>query len=156
LELPAGDDQDPVETFTPGAADPALGVRLPPPAPRRGLVQASPPGTGDLPEGGREFAVAVADQDPMPMPLVLLGEGHRQVARLLLDPGAVGIGGDAGEIDAGPRQLHEEEHVEPAQPERLDRKEVTLEDYGRLLAQKLPPADARAPPCGDDAVAGKN
>ena len=32
----------------------------------------------------------------------LLGERHRQVARLLDDPGTVGIGGDAGEIDAAP------------------------------------------------------
>jgi hypothetical protein len=33
LELPAGDDQDAVETFAAGAADPALRVRL---RPRRG------------------------------------------------------------------------------------------------------------------------
>src|SRR6266508_3243707 len=54
------------------------------------------------------------------------------------------------------RWAHEEEHVEPAQPERLDREEVTLEDYGRLLAQELPPADARSPRCGVDAVAVEN
>ena len=81
--------------------------------------------TEDLVEGGREFAVAVADQDPMP--LLLLGEGHRQVARLLHDPGAVGIGTDAGEIDTTARQFDEEEHVEAAQPKRLDREEVTRE-----------------------------
>src|SRR4029450_2130228 len=63
---------------------------------------------------------------------------------------------DAGEIHATPRQLDEEEHVEPAQPKRLDRKEVTLEDYRRLLPQELPPADARSPRCGLDAVAVEN
>jgi hypothetical protein len=60
-------------------------------------------------------------------------------------PTAVGIGSDAGEIHATPGQFDEEEHVEPAQPERLDREEVTLEDRRRLLAQELPPADARSP-----------
>jgi hypothetical protein len=68
---------------------------------------------------GREFAVAVADQDPMA--LLLFGEGHDQVARLLGDPGPVGMGCDARQIHPTPRQLDEKEHVEPAQPERLDR-----------------------------------
>src|SRR6266545_1306193 len=154
LELPAGDDQDAVETFTPGAADPALGVRFRPGPSDRRLDKPESLGTKDLVEGGREFAVAVADQDPMP--LLLLGERHRQVARLLHDPGSVGIGGDTGEIHATPRQIDEEEHVEPAQPKRLDRKEVTLEDYGCLLAQELPPADPRSPRCGLDPVAVEN
>jgi hypothetical protein len=54
----------------------------------------------ELVEGGREFGVAVADQDPMA--LGLLSDGHDQVARLLRHPGTVGIGGDAGEIHATP------------------------------------------------------
>src|SRR6266536_1807790 len=100
LELPAGDDQDPVETFASGAADPALGVCFRPWRRDWRLDQPEPLRPEDLVEDGREFAVAVADQDPVALPL--LGEGHRQVARLLLDPGAVGSGGDAGEIHATP------------------------------------------------------
>src|SRR5206468_3526185 len=120
----------------------------------RRLDQPESFGTKDLVEGGREFAIPVADQDPMPLPL--LGERHRQVARLLHDPGAVGIGTDAGEIHATPRQLDEEEHVEPAQPERLNREEVTLDHRSRLLAQELSPADARSPRRWLDPVAVEN
>jgi hypothetical protein len=83
----------------------------------------------------------------------LVGEGHDQVPRLLDDPGAVGVGGDSGEMDATACQVDEEEHVQPTQPTRLDREEVTLEDPGSLLAQELPPAGARSPRCGLDAVA---
>jgi hypothetical protein len=71
LELPARNDQDPVETFTADAADPALGVRLRPWRSDRRLDQPESLGTKDLVEGGRELAVAVADQDPMA--LLLLG-----------------------------------------------------------------------------------
>jgi hypothetical protein len=48
------------------------------------LITFSPSDPEDLVEGGREFAVAVADQDPMA--LRLLSQGHRQVARLLGEP----------------------------------------------------------------------
>jgi hypothetical protein len=70
LKLLAGDDQDSVETFTPDAADPALGVRFRPWRSDWGLDQPESLRTKDLVDGGREFAVAVADQDPMPLPLL--------------------------------------------------------------------------------------
>ena len=47
---------------------------------------------------GGELAVAVADQEPEL--LGLLAEVHEQVAGLLGDPGAGGMGGDAGEVHA--------------------------------------------------------
>jgi hypothetical protein len=59
-------------------------------------------------------------------------------------------------MHAAPRQLDEEEHVQPAQPQRLDREEVTLEDPGRLLAQELPPAHALSPGCRLDLVAAEH
>jgi hypothetical protein len=62
LELPAGDDQDAVETFPPGAADPALRVRLRPWSRDRCPGDPESLRTEDLVEGGRELAVAVADQ----------------------------------------------------------------------------------------------
>jgi hypothetical protein len=61
---------------------------------------------------------------------------------LLGDPSVVRVGGDAAEVHAAPRQLDEEEHVQPAEPERFDRKEVALNDLGCLLAEELPPAHA--------------
>jgi hypothetical protein len=47
-----------------------------------------------------ELAVAIADQDARP--LLRIGQRHEQVARLLRDPGAVWVGGDACEVDATP------------------------------------------------------
>src|SRR6266702_6746616 len=84
LELPALHDQDAVETFTPDAAHASFRVRFRPWRRDRRLDHVQSLRTKDLVEGGRELAVAVADQDPMAFPL--LGEGHRQVARLLGDP----------------------------------------------------------------------
>ena len=55
LELPARDDQNAVETFTPGAADPALGVRLRPWRRDRRLDQPESLRTKDLLEGGRDL-----------------------------------------------------------------------------------------------------
>src|SRR5919204_5156928 len=89
-------------------------------------------------------------------PLLLLGDRHDQVARLLRDPGAVRISGHAGQMHAPTLELDEEEHVQASQPERLDREEVTLHDPSRLLAQELPPAHARASRCGLDAVAAEH
>src|SRR5919198_6483000 len=105
----------------------------------------------DLVEAGSELAVAVADQEARL--LLLIGDRHDQVARLLRDPGAVRISGHAGQMHATTLELDEEEHVQPSQPERLDREEVTLHNPSRLLAFELPPAHARASRCGLDAVA---
>src|SRR3989442_1547161 len=97
----------------------------------RALVSALGSGAA-IRERGREFAVAVADQEARP--LVLVCQGHDQVPRLLCDPGPIRVRGDAGEMDAATLQLDEEEHVHASQPERLDGEEVTLEDPGGLSA----------------------
>src|SRR5438874_544524 len=43
-------------------------------------------------------------------------------------------------VDAGALELDEEEHVEAAERDRLDREEIAGEHGGRLLAQEKPPA----------------
>ena len=68
LELPARHDQDPVETFATDAADPALGMRFRTRRRDRRPERPEPFRTEDLVESGREFLVAVADQDPMACP----------------------------------------------------------------------------------------
>src|SRR6266542_3693808 len=138
LEVGARNDQDPIKTLATGAADPALRVRLRPRRRDRRPDDPDPFRAEDLVEGGRELAVAVADQEARP--LLLVGDRHDQVARLLRDPGAVRVRGHAGQMHATTLELDEEEHVQASQPERLDREEVTLEDPGRLLAQERPPA----------------
>src|SRR3954453_19209972 len=94
----AREDQDPVETLAPDAADPALRVRLRPRRRERRLDHSNTFRAEDFVEADRELAVAVADQEARP--LLLLGEAHDQVARLLFDPGAVRVGGYAAEMHA--------------------------------------------------------
>ncbi len=154
FEVFVRDDQGPVETLAPNAADPALGVCLGPWRRDRRSDHSDPLRAEDLVEGGRELAVAVADHEARL--LLLLGQRHDQVARLLGDPGAVWVGGDAGEMHAASRQFDEEEDVKPSQPERLDREEITLKHPGGLLAEELSPARARSSRCRLDAVAAKD
>jgi hypothetical protein len=52
----------------------------------------------DRVEGGGELAVPVADQEPELIGSV--AKVDEQVAGLLGDPGAGGVGGDPGEVDA--------------------------------------------------------
>src|ERR1043166_4079647 len=146
LEMLAGDDQDAIEELAPDAADPALSVRLRAGRRDRGTDHPHPLRPEDLVEGSRELAVAVADQEPGP--LLLLGQLHHQVARLLRDPSTVRVGGHTSEMDAATLELNEEEHMQAPQPERLDGKEVTLKNPRGLLAQELAPADGCSPRCG--------
>src|SRR6266496_1616064 len=89
----------------------------------------------------RELAVAVVDQEADP----LKDAGEAEVARLLGDPGAGWVGRATGEVDAAALDFDEEEHVEAAQRDRLDREEVAGEHAGGLLAEELAPARPRVP-----------
>ena len=71
-------------------------------------------------------------QDARLFPLVL--QGCKNVACLLCHPGAVGMGGDAGDVHAPALELDEEEDVQAAQAEGVDGEEVALDDAGCLLA----------------------
>src|SRR6266511_4118128 len=87
-------------------------------------------------EGSRELAVAVANQEARP--LLLVGDRHDQVARLLRDPGAVGVSGHAGQMHATTLELDEKEHVQASQPERVDGEEDGMwraaVSIGRMIA----------------------
>jgi hypothetical protein len=63
-------------------------------------------------ERGGEFAVPVADQEPEPVRLLF--EVHQQVAGLLGDPVAGGVGGDPGEVHVAAVVLDHDEDVEAA------------------------------------------
>ena len=109
VEVAAADDQDPVEAFAADAADPAFGVRFRPRCRDRRPDHFDPVRAAERVEGLGEFDVAVADQDPRLSALV--AEGREQLARLLGDPAAVGMSGDAGDVDAPPLEFDEEEDV---------------------------------------------
>jgi hypothetical protein len=89
----------------------------------------------DLVEGMAVFAVAVADQELD----ALAREVEAEVACLLGDPGAGGIGYAAGEQDTTAAVGDEEQDVEPAERQRLDGEEVARHDPCRLLTKELTP-----------------
>jgi hypothetical protein len=77
----------------------------------------------------------------------LLAQHQQQVAGLLGDPGAVGVGGDPSQVDAPGGSSMREQHVQPSQPYGVDGEEVAGEEPGGLLAQERPPR-GRCPPRG--------
>jgi hypothetical protein len=89
------------------------------------------------------LAVSVADQKDHRHTLVV--EAHDQIARLLGHPGPVRVGRDTGDAHAPARKLDEEQDVEALQEQRVDGKEIALDDARRLAAQKLPPARFEPP-----------
>src|SRR5262249_38053411 len=131
LEVPSVEDQKPVETFSAGGADEALGDRVRLWSAHRRLDDLDAFACEDGIEGAGELAVAVADQEAKARWLVLQCPG--ELAGLLGDPGAGRAGGAAGQMDAAAPQLDEEENVEPLQRDRLDGEEIDREHALGLL-----------------------
>jgi hypothetical protein len=67
-----------------------------------------------------------------------------EIASLLGDPGIVWVRRASDELEAACREGEEEEHIDPLQSERLDRKEIAGERARCLLAQERPPQLAPA------------
>jgi hypothetical protein len=137
FEMSLRDNQDSVETLAADAADPAFRVRLRLRRCNWRADHADAVGAAERIEGFGELDVAVADQDPR-VPAFVAQRGE-DGARLPCDPGTVRVGGDrrcgGGAVPARGR----EEDAEAAQPERVDGKEIALDDGRRLLAQELAP-----------------
>jgi hypothetical protein len=74
----------------------------------------------------RELRVTVVDQEPHPPVAVV--ELHQQVARLLQHPRRVWLARASEVLDAAAADREEDEHVEAAQPDRIDGEEVAGED----------------------------
>jgi hypothetical protein len=69
-------------------------------------------GADHVVEAGRGLRVPVADQEPHPG--ALFAEHHQQVAGLLGDPGAVGVGGHPGQVDPSRLVVDEAPHLRAA------------------------------------------
>jgi hypothetical protein len=98
LEVMAVEDQEPVEAFSAGGADEALGDRVRLRRAHRGADDLDALACKDGVEVARELAVAVADQVVKASQPVLNCPG--ELAGLLGDPLSSGVGGAAG--DGGP------------------------------------------------------
>jgi hypothetical protein len=121
LEVPAASGERPVETLLADRADEAFGVGV-----RLGCTNRCPDhldalGAEDIIERSGELGIPVSNEEPG------RGEvgGHGEVAGLLGDPGTVWCWRDTRQMHPAAPELDEEQHVQPAQPERLDGEEVT-------------------------------
>jgi hypothetical protein len=94
----------------------------------------------DLVEGAAELRVAIVDQEAWRRGSV--GEGPRQLAGLLRDPGVAWMLGAARDVDPAATQLDEEEDVEPCREDGVDGEEVAREHARGLAADELAPGDA--------------
>ena len=91
----------------------------------------------DRVEGGGELAVPVADHESELGGVV--AEVHQEVAGLLGDPGAGGVGGDRGEVHAAAAVLDHDQEVVAVQEDGVDVGEVDGEDRVGLRGQELSP-----------------
>jgi hypothetical protein len=153
LQVPLPDDQQPVQALSADGTDPPLrvGVRVRRLDRRNEHLGAL--GAEHVVERATELGIPIAQQELDAAPL--LAEHQQQVPCLLGDPGAVGVGSHAGEMDPAGVQLDEEQHVQPPKPDDVDGEEVTGEDPGGLLAQKRPPRHGRSPWRGVQAMAAE-
>jgi hypothetical protein len=132
-KLPAAGDQEMVQALLAHGANPALGDGVGVRSLDRCQDDLGTHRMPDIVEGPGELAVSVADQEPDDSGLLI--EHGDEVAGLLGDPGAGGVGGDAGEVDAPVVQLDEEQHLQPLPEHGVHGEEVTGHDAGCLPAQ---------------------
>jgi hypothetical protein len=147
--MPLVDDQDAVEEFAANAADEAFGDRVGPRCPDRCLDDGDAGGGEDGVEGGGEFGVAVPEEEPEATAGVV--KVHPQVAGLLGQPGAGGMGGDPEDVHPAGGVLDDEERVEPVQRDGVQVEQVAGEDRLWLCAEELRPARSCPPRRGVDA-----
>jgi hypothetical protein len=130
-------DQEMVEAFAAQGADEPFRDRI---RPWRSdwCVDDADVGAGeDGVKGGGEPAVPVANHEPDPLGPV--AEVHEQVAGLLSDPGAGGVGGDPGEAYVAAVVLNHDQDVEATQEDGVDVGEVNGEDRLCLGGEELSP-----------------
>ena len=104
-EVAAAGDQEMVQAFPAHGADPPLGDGVGVRGLDRGADDLGVDRAPEVIEGPRELAVAVADQEPDGGSLLI--KRDTQVAGLLGDPSAGGVGGDTSEVDSSGVQLDE-------------------------------------------------
>ena len=144
-------DQDQIETFLPGRANPAF---------RESVGIGGFDGSGDNVEtfglensikSRAKRAIMVMDQEAQR--LFSLGKRPNQLSSLLSDPNLIGMGGDTSEMNLARAQFDEEEHVDGLQPDGFHGKKVTGQDLFLVMGHELPPTNgAVANRSGENAV----
>ena len=135
VEMALATDEQPVEALGPGCPDKPFGERVRPRRPDGREDDPSADRPHHLVEGTDELGVPVTDQEPDSSALVL--EGGCQVPGLLGDPGPDRVGGHAGQEDLATLEVDEEQHIEPAERDRVDVEEVASERASGLGSKEL-------------------
>jgi hypothetical protein len=110
FQLSMTEDEHPVEALSTYGADETLGVGVGLRSPDRGADDPDAFGPEDLVEARSELGVPVTDQELDWMDPII--QHHRQVPRLLDNPGTGRMSGDPGHMYPSGVDLDEEEHVE--------------------------------------------
>src|ERR1039458_3420220 len=141
VQMPAAEDQHPVQYRSAQGADEAFAGRI---HARRLDSGTQDPGTSGLEHGverGREVRSAVTDEElDVLEPLV---EGQGEVAGLLHRPLAGGAGGDSAKVHPAGAMLDEHQDVQSSQQHGVHVQEVDRADPGGLGVQELPPGRTR-------------
>jgi hypothetical protein len=131
LQVTTADDQQPVEALGADGTDPPLRIGVGVRRLDRRDEHLGTLGAEHLVEPATELRVAVAEHKAQPQSPIRCRQ--EQVAGLLGDPGTIGVGRHAGQVDPAGGQFDKEQHIQPPQPDGVDREEVAGEDAGRLL-----------------------
>ena len=137
VEVAWSGDQHVVQAFAAQGTDEPFRDRVRPGCPDRGADDPDVDTGEDRVERGGEFAVPVADQEPVPVGAV--AEVHEQVPSLLGDPGPGGMSGDPGDVQTARAVLNHDDGVEATQEDGVDVGEVDREDRLGLRGQDLSP-----------------
>jgi len=136
-------DQHPVSALGSRSANPSLGITIRPWGPRRGLYYRHALAVEDRVEGAGELGVAVPDQEAEAAGPVV--EVHDQVAGLLGGPRASRVGGHAQDVHPSGLYLHDEQHVQASEEDRVHMKEIAGQQAISLRTQERPPGRVRPP-----------
>jgi hypothetical protein len=133
LQVALSYDQEPVQALGADRADPSLGVRVRPGRLHRRHQHLATFGAEHVVEAAGELGVPVAEQEAYPSPSLF--QHQHQVAGLLGNPAAVGVGSHPGQVHPPGVVFDEEQHIQPPQPEGVDGEEVAGHGPGGLLAR---------------------
>jgi hypothetical protein len=130
-------DQQPVRALRPDRPHPALGITIRPRRPGRNPHDPHALAGEDSIERASELSVTVPDEEPERADPVR--EVRNQVASLLRDPGTVWIPGHPEDMHPPGRYLHDEQHIQALEEDRVHGKKVARQQAVRLGAKELPP-----------------
>ena len=122
FQVTTADGQQPVQALGADGTDPALRVGVRVRRLDRRDEHLGTLGAEHVVEPTTELGVPVADEEAH-LP-ALLAQHQEQASGLLGDPGPIGVGRHAGQVDPPSGRFDEEQHIQPPQPDGVDREEV--------------------------------